>query len=386
MLLSGESLLGKLPFKDVYLHALVRDENGQKMSKSKGNVIDPIEMIETYGADTLRFTLAVLCVQGRDIKLSTQSLEISKNFTNKLYNATAFLMMYLEQIGGEQALKKGFDNLENIQVSTPLGQYILARFYKATNEVRMALENYRFNDGASILYRFLWGEFCDWGIELAKASKDSIYELGSIFKSALLLLHPYMPFITDALWHTLDASEIESTDSIMIAPYPKNKIPDEKLAKLEKHFEIIQDVIISLRRLKAMLELGNTPIKEAFVKLNTDIDADLLGQFVYRLTRVENLHCVQKSPRKCIGDIGEYCECYLQLKGIDLSAVLTRLHNQSQKLQKEIIKLEEMLNNEKFVKNAPASVIEQNQQALQTAQEKLTKIESELKTLQHSQA
>lgn len=388
MLLSGDSLLGKLPFKDVYLHALVRDENGQKMSKSKGNVIDPLEMIESYGADTLRFTLAILCAQGRDIRLSTQSLEISKNFTNKLYNATNFLMMYLEQIGGEQALQKGFSDLENLEVRTPLGQYMLIRFYKTTDEVRAMLENFRFNDGASILYRFLWGEFCDWGIELAKASKDSIYELGSIFKSALKLLHPYMPFITDALWHTLNASDIESADSIMVSHYPTSKKLDENVLKLEKNFEIIQDVIISIRRLKAMLELGNTSIKEAFVKLNAStsntsiIENALLEQFVCKLARVETLHCVESKPQGCVGDVGDHCECFIQLKGIDLSAVLSRLNNQSQKLQKEIAKLQGMLGNENFVKNAPEAVIAQNQQALQNAQEKFAKIESELQILQ----
>ena len=210
MLLSGESLLGSLPFKDVYLHALVRDEKGQKMSKSKGNVIDPLEMISTYGADILRFTLAILCAQGRDVKLSTQSCEISKNFINKLYNATQFLKMYASQQDEIQGKTfKAFKNVSEIEIQTPLGQYMFVRLQVAINEVRQALESYRFNDGASILYRFLWGEFCDWGIELAKASKDSVYELGAIFKTALLLLHPYMPFVTDWLWHSLNGSEIE---------------------------------------------------------------------------------------------------------------------------------------------------------------------------------
>ncbi|WP_300859685.1 valine--tRNA ligase [uncultured Helicobacter sp.] len=385
MLLSGESLLQALPFKDVYLHALVRDENGQKMSKSKGNVIDPLEMIQTYGADVLRFTLAILCAQGRDVKLSTQVLENTKNFTNKLYNATQFLNMYLEQLGGEMAKQKGFANLKDMEIKTPLGQYMYARLCLATNEVRQALESYRFEQGASILYRFLWGEFCDWGIELAKASKDSIYELGAIFKSALLLLHPYMPFITDYLWHSLSASDIESADSIMIAPYPKAQDrSDNAGAKLIHQFELIQDVIVCIRRLKAMFELGNAPIGDVYVKIHTPLDESLLTQFVCKMLKIEHLHFTQTKVEGCVGDVGEHCECYVRLSGIDLSSFVARLSHQKQKLEKEIAKLESMLGNEKFIQNAPKAVLEQNRLSLTRTQEKYDKICAELKVLSSS--
>lgn len=375
MLLSGESLLGILPFKDVYLHALVRDESGQKMSKSKGNVIDPLEMIDTYGADVLRFSLAYLCAQGRDVKLSKSVLENTKNFTNKLYNATQFLLMYLEQLGGQG----GFANLGAIEIHTPLGRYMLARFYNATSEVYQALEAYRFEQGANILYRFLWGEFCDWGIELAKASKDSIYELGAIFKSALLLLHPYMPFITDYLWHSLDKSDIRSSDSIMIAAYPKPQ--GHKEGQLQHNFEIMQDVIVCIRRLKAMLELGSAPIKEIYIKLNDEVDNALLKQFVCKLARVENLHIIAQKPDASVGDVGEFCECYLCLEGIDLSAITSRLSAQKQKLEKELHKFKGMLSNEKFVQNAPKAVLEQNRASLRSVQEKYDKICAELQAL-----
>lgn len=379
MLLSGESLLGQLPFKDVYLHALVRDENGQKMSKSKGNVIDPLEMIESYGADTLRFTLAILCAQGRDVRLSTQSLELYKNFTNKLYNATQFLLLYLEQQGGSVA--KGFENLESCKVSSALGRFMLSRFYACAQEVRSALDSYRFNDGASILYRFLWGEFCDWGIELAKASKDSVFELGAIFKSALLLLHPYMPFITDYLWHRLSGSEIESADSIMVRAYPR-ACENEELRENAAQFELIQDVIISIRRLKALLELGNAPLKRVFVKLARKGDEGLLTQFVCKLARVEELAIVDSKPSGCVGDVSALCECFVELQGIDVSAITSRLSNQHAKLEKEITKLESLLTNEKFRQNAPKSVLEQNESALLNAKQKRENIERELRALQ----
>ncbi|CAM3383743.1 valine--tRNA ligase [Helicobacter labetoulli] len=385
MLLSGESLLGSLPFKDVYLHALVRDEKGQKMSKSKGNVIDPLEMISTYGADTLRFTLAILCAQGRDVKLSTQSCEISKNFTNKLYNATQFLKMYASQQDEIQSKTfKAFKNLDDIEIKTPLGKYMFVRLQVAIGEVRQALESYRFNDGASILYRFLWGEFCDWGIELAKASKDSVYELGAIFKSALLLLHPYMPFITDWLWHSLNGSEIESADSIMITPYPKAKPISEEFSSIEQTFKVVEDVIVSIRRLKAMLELGNANVEEVFVKLNVSVDKDMLELFVCKLAKVTRLHIVQGKQDGCVCDVSELSESYMNLKGIDLSAIIKRLNNQKAKLEKEIAKLQGMLGNENFIKNAPKAVLEQNTQALSLAQERYAKIQNELKTLLQS--
>ncbi len=383
MLLSGESLLGKLPFKNVYLHALVRDEFGQKMSKSKGNVIDPLEMIETYGADVLRFSLAILCAQGRDVKLSTQTLDNTKNFTNKLYNATQFLNMYLEQLGGEEAKQKGFANLSEIQIQSALGAYMLMRFNVATNEVRNALEEYRFEQGASILYRFLWGEFCDWGIELAKASKDSIYELGAIFKSALLLLHPYMPFITDFLWHSLSKSEIDSADSIMIAPYPKAQAQNAKDEALQRQFYIIQDVIVSIRRLRAMLELGLAPIEQVFIKIKDSIDNALLEQFVCKLAKVGTLTLIDSKPESSVGDVGEFCECFIQLRGIDLSGIISRLTNQKGKCEKELQKLQSMLSNEKFVQNAPKAVLEQNRANLQNTQEKYDKICAELDALLH---
>ena len=381
MLLSGESLLGALPFKNVYLHALVRDEFGQKMSKSKGNVIDPLETIQTYGADVLRFSLAILCAQGRDIKLSSQTLENTKNFTNKLYNATQFLNMYLEQLGDEKAKQEGFAHLAEIEIKTALGRYMLMRLNVATKEVRGALEEYRFEQGASILYRFLWGEFCDWGIELAKASKDSIYELGAIFKSALLLLHPYMPFITDFLWHSLDKSDIASSDSIMIAPYPKAEAESMQDIALQQSFYIIQDVIISIRRLRAMLELGLAPLNEVYVKLGDNVDTALLEQFVCKLTKVGAVHITHTKPKASVGDVGEFCECYIQLEGIDLSAITSRLSHQKQKCEKELQKLQSMLGNEKFIQNAPKAVLEQNRTNLQNTQEKYDKICAELDAL-----
>ncbi|MDY2585143.1 valine--tRNA ligase [Helicobacter sp.] len=370
MLMMGEHFLKTLPYPDIYLHALVRDEFGNKMSKSKGNVVDPLEKIEEYSADVLRFTLAILCAQGRDVKLSSPQMEVSKNFTNKLYNATNFLLLNAER----------FPNLSELGIpKTPLGQYFTELLSQNIKEVREHLESYRFNDGASVLYRFLWNEFCDWGIELSKADKDSILELGAVFKESLLLLHPYMPFVSDYLWHRLDGSELEQSGSIMVRPFPSLSYTNaENFATFSK----ILDSIVSIRRAKATIDLANQKIAKAYV--NVDIPQSmqvLFTSYVCKLAKVESLEIVQEKIPNCIVDITEKLESYLPIADIDLTPIIERLEKQAQKTQKEIIKLEAMLKNEKFVANAPKVVLETNQNALVEQRQKLEKITQELKTL-----
>ncbi|MBD3807815.1 MAG: class I tRNA ligase family protein, partial [Epsilonproteobacteria bacterium] len=368
MLMMGENLTGKLPFNDIYLHALVKDENGEKMSKSKGNVIDPLEMIEKYSADALRFTLAVLAVQGRDIKLSEEKLELSRNFTNKLFNAANFLQLNIDS----------FEDLDIDNIKTPLGRYMLSRLSIATKETREFLEQYRFNDAATTLYRFLWGEFCDWGIELSKASKESIGELGSIFKESLKLLHPFMPFITEYLYHRLSQSTIEENESIMVKNYPNVKYENEQNLK---EFERIIEAIVSVRRCKTLIDQGNQKIAAASIKLDTPANEYLMKAFVEKLAKVENINFVQEKLEKCVTDVSDTLECMIATDTIDMSAIVSKLEKQKEKLQKEIDKLSAMLNNERFVANAPKNVIEENQNALGEAQEKFYKIVQELNAL-----
>ena len=372
MLMMGEHFLLELPFPNIYLHALVRDENGQKMSKSKGNVVDPLELIEKYSADVLRFTLATLCAQGRDVKLSSNQLEISKNFTNKLYNAANFLLLNAQK----------FPNLSDIQTpKTPLGKYMAELLSKTIQEVHQHLESYRFNDGANALYRFLWGEFCDWGIEFSKADKDSILELGAIFKESMLLLHPYMPFISEYLWHKLDGSTLEESGSIMVKPYPTFAYCDHSNLQI---FELISDSIISIRRAKTTIELANQKIPKAYIKSNIVISKDFAPTFVKyvsKLAKVEEIEITSQKIPHCIVDITEKVESYIPIQEINLTPIISRLEKQQEKTQKEIIKLQSMLKNEKFIANAPAQVLETNKKALIEQEEKLIKIQAELKSL-----
>jgi len=365
MIMMGEKLTGKLPYPDIYLHALVKDEKGEKMSKSKGNVIDPLEMVEKYSADAMRFTLAILAVQGRDIKLSEEKLELSRNFTNKLYNATNFLLLNSEK----------FDDLSDIEVKTPLGKYMLNRFNKAVEETRDYIEQYRFNDAATTLYRYLWGEFCDWGIELSKASKDSIPELGAIFKESMKLLHPFMPFITEYLYQKLSATELNKENSIMVKEYPTVKEVDNSIIDT---FELIIEAIISVRRAKTLVDMGNKKIDKAYVKFNNQIDKELFKPFIEKLAKVDSIEFVDSKPENAVTDVSDNLESYISTSDIDMTPIINKLTRQKEKLEKEINKLNGMLNNKKFVANAPEAVIEQNRKALSEAQEKLKKVNSEL--------
>ncbi len=368
MMMMGETFMGELPFKDIYLHALVRDENGQKMSKSRGNVIDPLDMVEEYSADALRFTLAVLAVQGRDIRLSKDKLEQSRNFTNKLFNAAKFLQMNASQ----------FPDLTSFCVETDLGKYMLSRLNTATKEVREAIESYRFNDAATVMYRYLWNEFCDWGIELSKASKDSIIELGAIFKESMKLLHPFMPFITEYLYHELSGTTLEEGDSIMIMAYPHKTKPREKEEAL---FNVIMDAIVTIRRAKALVDMGNQKIKLAYVKAD-GINEQQAKAFIEKLAKVEEVRFVSEKIDDSVSDVGLHVEVFIPTGSIDLSPIINRLEKQLEKAQKEMAKLNGMLQNEKFVANAPADVIEKNRADLNDAKNRALTIEAQLKTLQ----
>jgi len=369
MMMMGENFNGQLPFNHIYLHALVRDEKGEKMSKSKGNVIDPLDMVNKYSADTLRFTLAISAAQGRDIRMSQEKLELNRNFTNKLYNATKYLQMNVET----------FPDLKGFCIESDLGRYMVSRLNLATKEVRAALDEYKFNDAATVMYRFLWNEFCDWGIELSKADKGSILELGAIFKEAMKLLHPFMPFITEYLYHELSGTSLETSESIMISSYPSKT----KQRKEEKKFEIIMDAIVSIRRAKVLVDLANQKIEKAFVKIDgiKDKDKEMMLPFIARLAKVTEVEFTETKIENAVSDIADTCETFIPTDSIDLSSIISKLTKQDEKLQKEVDKLNGMLNNERFVANAPQDVLAKNREALADAQTKQVKVQEQLNSL-----
>lgn len=371
MMFQSTNALKQLPFKEVYLHALVKDELGRKMSKSLGNIIDPKELIKDYSADILRFTLALLAIQGRDIRLSEDKLVQVRNFTNKLYNATNYLLLN----------ESSFKNLDELDVKSELGKYILSRFNLCIKELRENLDTYRFNDAATVLYRFFWDEFCDFGIELSKAEKSSVAELGAIFKEALKALSVFMPFISEYLYHKLSGTSLENDESIMIKPYPKFQKRDEDIERL---FALIIESIVSIRRAKSLVDLANSKIKKAYVKLNdSSLKEDLkkYKHFISLLSKSEEIEFVDLKMKDCSTDISVNLESFVPLEGLDLSAILNRLSSQESKLQKEKEKLSSMLSNENFVKNAPKELVLQNQKALESVNERLLKVQTELSNL-----
>ncbi len=369
MMMMGESFNGELPFNHIYLHALVRDEKGDKMSKSKGNVIDPLDMVEKYSADILRFTLAISAAQGRDIRMSTEKLEQNRNFTNKLYNASKYLQMNVDT----------FPDMKGFCLQTDLGKYMASRLNLATKEVRTYLDEYKFNDAALTMYRFLWNEFCGWGIELSKADKGAIVELGAIFKESMKLLHPFMPFITEHLYHELSGTSLEDSESIMIKAYPSKT----KKRKEEKVFEIIMDAIVSIRRAKVLVDLANQKIDKAFVKIDgiSEKQKGMMLPFITKLAKVEVVEFTEQKIENAVSDISDLCESFIPTASIDLTPIINKLTKQNEKLDKEMGKLNGMLNNERFVANAPADVLEKNRGLLADAEDKKAKVLEQLESL-----
>ena len=371
MLFSGENLLGKLPFKDIYLHALVCDEFGRKMSKSKGNVLDPLVFIQEYSSDILRFTLSFNCIAGRDIRISKNAMSIGNALATKVLNALNFLIMYRNQ----QDENKAFINPKDI--TSPLGMHINYRFNLCINDMRNALESYRFNDAASCIYRFLFNDFCDWGIEFVKADKNAVFELGGIFRDAMKLLHPFMPFLSEFAYHKINNTNLESSKSIMIEKFPTyNKNIDDVI-----EFEMIKDIVTSIRRAKIVIDFANKSIPLCYIKLNKEVNKDILKTFIPKLSKCENIEFVGEKIENTIFDIGEFCEIYIPTDKINLDEIKAKLNKKKEKILKEIEKLDSMLSNQNFIKNAPKELIESNQNALNQTKEKLAKIQSEIDCL-----
>lgn len=365
MMFQGQNALNKLPFSDIYLHALVKDEQGRKMSKSLGNVIDPLDSIEEYSADILRFTLALLAVQGRDIKLSDEKMKLVRNFTNKLYNASKYLLLN----------ESKFEDLNRIEVKTELGRYILSRFGECVEEVRSNIDAYRFNDAANALYKFLWDEFCDWGIELSKADKSSVRELGSVFKEAMRLLSPFMPFISEYLFHELSGTNLENSPSITVSPYPSNLKRD---IEIESTFGLVIEAIVAIRRAKATVDLGNSKIAKAYIKLTENENLSRAISYIKLLAKCEDIEICKQNIENSAVDVSENLSVFVPLSGIDTSEIVKRLTGQKNKLEKEIVKLENMLGNEKFITSAPETVIKTNREGLENAKTQLKKVLGEL--------
>jgi len=366
----------EVPFHDVYIHALVRDERGQKMSKSKGNVIDPLALIDTYGADALRFTLAAMAAQGRDIKLSTQRVEGYRNFATKLWNAARFAEM------NECARVAGFDPKSAKQV---LNRWIAHETAKAIAEITEAIETYRFNDAAAAAYRFVWNIYCDWYLELAKplltgadtdAKRETQAMVAWVRDEVLKLLHPFMPFITEELWRVTGTHEA----LLALSEWPSFAFADNE-AEVEIGWVI--DLVTAIRSVRAEMSItAQIPLVLAGASAATQARAARWPEFIKRLARVSEISSAPAAPQGSVQLLVRGEVAALPLKGvIDLAAESARLAKEMQKADADIARVDAKLGNANFVARAPEEVVEEEKEKREEALARKAKIAEALERL-----
>ncbi|MBF0390950.1 MAG: valine--tRNA ligase [Desulfamplus sp.] len=390
MMMMGTRFMGDVPFKDVYIHALVRDEHGKKMSKSKGNVIDPLKVIDNYGADAFRFTLSAFAAQGRDVRMSEDRVEGYRNFVNKLWNAAKFTLMHLNNGVKESAEEEQFKITNIADKSYSISEHwILSRAAATAEAVKSGIENYRFNDAASSIYQFVWHEFCDWYLE---AAKSALYEkegqkrrdasrnvLAKVLKDILIMLHPFMPFVTEEIWHALPTVN----GSVMESAFPEDNDPDHTFRNLEveKSMEFIVAIITAIRNIRG--EMNIQPSLQLNVVLHSsDVAEKQLitanTSLIENLSRLESLTISDTgdAPVACATAVVKGTIIYVSLKDvIDFDKEEQRLEKELEKVTKELVSVSKRLTNESFLDKAPDDVVEkvkEQQVMLQTKSDKLT--------------
>jgi len=376
MMMMGIHFMEEVPFHTVYIHALVRDEQGQKMSKSKGNVIDPLELIDSYGADALRFTLTAFAAQGRDVKMSRSRIEGYRNFCTKLWNAARFCEM------NECNPVTAFDPSA---VSLSLNKWIVGKLVETERATVTAVDTYRFNDMANAVYQFTWGTFCDWYVEFAKpylqgddgAEKDETRATAAwVLDQILHLMHPITPFITEELWQQLDANR---ATSLIASEWPQ--LEDAWVdASVEAEMDWVVRLITQIRGLRSEM---NIPPSAKVPLLLKDAGADersRLKTYHELLSRVARLSSVDEldgdMPKGAVQSVLDGATIVLPIADvIDLDAEKLRLDKEIDKQHSEITRFEKKLGNQKFVANAPADVVATERQKLADANQTKEKLE-----------
>ena len=368
MITMGLEFTGKAPFSTVYIHGLIRDEKGQKMSKSKGNTIDPVKIIDKYGCDALRFTMTSLCTYGgQDIKMSEERFEYGRNFANKIWNASRFVLMNLEGVDSKDI---DFGNL------TIADKWILDKLNSTAKEINENIKEYRIGETAHTLYDFFWNSYCDWYVEIAKIQlQDDSLKLNTqrvlryVLDMSLRMLHPIMPHITERVWQLipkadkqLGSSEVKS--AIIISEYPTyhEELVFEKEAK---EMELVFETITSLRNVRQSFNISTS------LKIDIEIRADkdekpvfeAIEAYIRRLAKVENISYANKeaqAPKKSASAVVSASTIIIPLENlIDFNEEIKRQNKKLDKLTAEKKSLEGRINNPKFVANAPQELIQQ---------------------------
>jgi valyl-tRNA synthetase len=381
MLMMGLKFMGDVPFRTVYIHALVRDIEGRKMSKSLGNVIDPLEVIQEYGADAFRFALAAFAAQGRDIKLSMERIEGYRNFMNKLWNAARFVLMNLDdEPPPRRGPREGGLSL--------VDRWILSRLTRTIQEVRDHLDGYRFNDAAAAIYQFLWHEYCDWYLDWIKpdlyrpvspADRRRVQGVMlEVLTQMVQILHPFSPFITEEIWQAIPWSE----GFVMVSPFP---CPEASCLDpaAEAEVDLVQQVVVGVRNLRA--EMGVPPgVQVPVVLIPTEGSVGILRRHaaaIQLLAKVGELGIDAKAvrPPMAVYAVAEQVEIHLLLEGVlDLGRERQRLETEMAEVHRELQATRQKLSNETFVLKAPAEVVQRVRQKAEDLERRRRKLEEGL--------
>jgi len=386
MMMMGLHFMNDVPFKDVYVHALVRDEAGKKMSKSTGNVIDPLSVIERYGTDAFRFTLAAFAAQGRDIKMSEKRIEGYRHFVNKLWNAARLSLMHVENAGA---------TIDVDRLALP-DRWILSRLNDVTATVEAALDTYRFNDAAAALYNFVWHEFCDWYLEAIKPvlydnkgpdrKADTLAVVRRVLHDTLILLHPFIPFVTEEIWHKLPATE----GSIMRAVFPSDAADFEKIRrdeKVEQEMQRVIDAITGVRNVRGELDLAPSMALDVTVQSAEGPIRQTIDQYRDLITNLARLKSFAvespgEKPAHAATTIIGGATIFVSLEGIiDFEKESRRLEKTIKKVTTEITPVVKKLDNQDFLSKAPEEVVTKVKEKHAQLLEKLHKLESTLEKI-----
>ena len=380
MMMSMHFMDGEVPFKDVYIHALVRDEKGQKMSKSKGNVMDPLDISEKYGADALRFTLTALAAQGRDIKLAESRIEGYRNFATKIWNACRFL---------EMNNATGKPGLDGVTINDPINQWILFELNRTSSAMKTAITEYRFNDAADTIYHFIWHQFCDWYLEWIKpvlgdenhsANNEYTRVAATVMAEAITMLHPLMPFITEELWKEI----FEGENMLISSSWPERDVSHFEDAGVQISF--VFDIISTIRSLRNEMNIPASAKPDLVLLTSETLNENWITDHrdaILRLARLNDIRFAQDMPPQSAQAVVSGVEIALPLAGVlDFDAEKKRLSDALKATEIEVKKLESKLNNPGFVNKAPADVVEENKRRLDAEIEQRNKLDTAIKRLQ----
>jgi valyl-tRNA synthetase len=377
MIMMGLRFAGDIPFREVFINGLVRDFKRQKMSKSKGNIIDPLEMIEKYGTDALRFTLSALAVPGMDISLSEERMAGYRAFANKIWNASRFVLMNYNQEKLE---------IDNKKLTLP-DRWIRSRFNQIVKHINQSLSEYKFYEASDKIYHFIWHEFCDWYIELVKpdlkkGNKTSLTVLMQTLDGILRLLHPFMPFITEEIWQKLPHKEI----SISIVSFPEFN-PSLIDKKAEEEIRKIKETVIEIRTIRAEHQIDPKAKINVLIKIPLNKDKDIVKnniEYIKTLARLERIELVEEFPlhERLLRGVANNWEIAIPIKGLlDWKKEISRLRKEIDEIDEEISKLELRLNNPQFREKAPFEVVSQTENRIYELRERKSKLEKNLASI-----